>query len=111
MKHIARSALAAAAFAFFANAAQAAPVQLDWTTTVSYSETSGLSTGDSVKMTFEFNPESGNLNNARLNASNFVSYSFTLSDGRSATLDMTDPGSFLGYTSNDYFVFDAAGHL
>jgi hypothetical protein len=112
MKQVARSILAAAAIGLFANATQAVPVQLDWTTTVQFSGISGLSAGDSVKMTFEFNDASGNLNNARLNASNFVSYSFTLFDGRSASFDLIGPGStFSSYGSNDFFVFDAVGHL
>jgi hypothetical protein len=112
VKQFARNALATAVVVMSANAVQAAPVKLDWTTTVSYSGISGLSAGDAVTMTFEFNVAGGNLNSARLNATNFVSYSFTLFDGRSATFDLVGAGSrFPAYGSNNFFVFDALGHL
>lgn len=112
MKNFACKALAVAHVALSAGAAQAAPVKLDWTTTILSTGIAGLSAGDSVKLTFEFNVAGGNLNNARLNASNFVSYSFTLFDGRSVTFDLVGTGSrFPSYGSNNFFSFDAAGHL
>lgn len=112
MKQFARNALAAAVVALSANAVQAAPIKLNWTTTVSTTGIAGLSAGDAVTMTFEFNVAGGDLTNARLNATNFVSYSFTLFDGRSATFDLVGPGSSLAfYAANDFFVFDALGDL
>ena len=113
MKQLVRNVLAVAVIALCANAAQADPVRLNWTTTI-FDPVSipNLSGGNAVTLTFEFNVAGGNLSNARLNATNFVSYSFTLFDGRSATADLVGPGSTgLLYPANDFFVFDALGDL
>lgn len=103
--------LASLALAFGVQSASAAVVKLDWRTTVLYSTTAGLAPNDEVTMTFLFNTPSNNLSGVNLNASNLVSYSFTLFDGRSATFDMEAGGSFGGYDANNWFSFDGAGQL
>ena len=98
-------ALAALTLSFNINAAI---VELTWNTTLTGTNIPNISYGDEISLTFRFEIASNNLSNVTLNASNFMDYSFYISNGRYMTLDK---GAGQPFQENDFFTFDVNENL